>query len=456
MAIYHFSASPIARSAGRSATAAAAYRAGCAIVDERTGEVHDYTRKRGVEHAELFQPGGRVEDRAAFWNRIEAHHKRGDAVLARELVLALPAELTDEQRRELVSGYARELAERYGVAADLAMHAPGREGDHRNHHAHIMLSACHVERDGTLGKKAVELDPIASKRAKRPTMVEVERERWAVLANAALERAGLAERIDHRSLADQGVTEREPTVHLGPAATAVQRRGEVPDIDRREAEKRRQAQAERAQLEAAERAERQTADELEVLRDARAGIAEARADARLRRELEAAKEQARQQARQARERQRLAEPGITVRGRRVAPEPPPPARVPRGWTAEWSDQARQAVRFVRQDREGPRHAFTDEGDRLAATGAFQRRDCGVMLVAALQKWPDEQIELTGPAAFQRDMAYAAARLRVADRLADRQLAEQAQRAWEQSPEYARREAKAEAEQERHRDRGMRM
>ena len=124
MAIYHLSAKPISRAQGRSATGAAAYRAGVEITDERTGLVHDYTRKGGVLHSELILPGGGTADRAEFWNGIEAHHKRGDAVLVREVEISLPTELTAEQRQALAVGYARELADRYGVAADVALHAP--------------------------------------------------------------------------------------------------------------------------------------------------------------------------------------------------------------------------------------------------------------------------------------------------------------------------------------------
>ena len=94
MAIYHLSAKPISRAQGRSATGAAAYRAGVEITDERTGLVHDYTRKGGVLHAELVLPGGGSADRAEFWNRLEAHHKRGDAVLVREVEISLPTELS--------------------------------------------------------------------------------------------------------------------------------------------------------------------------------------------------------------------------------------------------------------------------------------------------------------------------------------------------------------------------
>ena len=244
VASYHLSAKPISRSAGCSATGAAAYRAGVEITDERTGMVHDYTRKGGVMHAQLILPGGGTADRAEFWNAIELHHKRGDAVLVREVDIALPTELTAEQRKELVLGFARELADRYGVAADVALHEPRTVTDREleknpdqyhetdpatgrrhngNWHAHVMLSACHVQPDGTLGKKAVELDPIHCQRAKIENMADRERPRWGALVNASLERHGHKARIDHRSHAARGI-KAEPTRHLGPAAASFERR----------------------------------------------------------------------------------------------------------------------------------------------------------------------------------------------------------------------------------------
>ena len=225
MAIYHLSMKPISRSAGRSATAAAAYRAGCKVIDERTGEIHDYTRKGGVESARLILPGGGTADRAAFWSRVEVHHRHPKATTAREIVLALPRELSDEQRRELAEQYGRDLADRWGVAVDVCIHAPDASEGEDNPHAHILMTACSCSPSGELGKKVEALDPIAVKMKKtdRVTAAEVERPLWEALANAALERAGLAERIDHRTLVAQGI-DRAPTTHDGPAKTAIKRR----------------------------------------------------------------------------------------------------------------------------------------------------------------------------------------------------------------------------------------
>lgn len=248
MAIYHLTAKAYSRKDGHSSTAGAAYRAGVCIEDARTGETHDYTRRKGVAFSALCMPGGATADRGEFWNAVEAHHKRGDAITCREVEVALPAELSDDARRQLAQTFAQHLADTYGVAADLAIHEPSHGGDERNHHAHILLSACSVSADGTLGKKAEALDPIACKRAKprRPTLADAERPRWADMVNAALEWAGAEARVDHRSLVDQQAEaaargdfkrfaqlDRIPTRHEGKALTQARRKGERPKRVRR-------------------------------------------------------------------------------------------------------------------------------------------------------------------------------------------------------------------------------
>ncbi|MCB5946064.1 MobA/MobL family protein, partial [Acidocella sp. KAb 2-4] len=187
----------------------------------------------------------------ALWNAAEAAEKRKDAKVAREYEVALPAELSAKGRADLARAFASEIVERYGVAADVAIHAPGKDGDSRNHHAHILTTTRTVGADG-LGVKTRQLDQSTT------ASIEVEqlRDVWGGLTNRALEREGVGERVDHRSLAaqreaamersqDQAQPEperqaaerqaaerqaqdldREPTVHLGPAAAAIERRGE--------------------------------------------------------------------------------------------------------------------------------------------------------------------------------------------------------------------------------------
>lgn len=238
MAIFHLSVKTISRSAGRSATAAAAYRAGEEITDERTGEIHDYRRKGGVESRKLFLPDGAPEwatDRAKLWNAAEKSEKRKNSTVAREFVVALPSELSAEQREKLVHDFARKLVKRHGCAVDAAIHAPGKEGDTRNHHAHILCTTRKLTAEG-FTEKTRELDDRVTGSAE----VTRWREQWADMTNAALERAGHAVRVDHRSLEMQGI-DREPTIHLGPAATAIERRGEVSEKTQHHQERQQEA-----------------------------------------------------------------------------------------------------------------------------------------------------------------------------------------------------------------------
>lgn len=221
MASFHLAVKTIGRSAGRSATAAAAYRAGAEITDERTGIVHDYTRKQGVEHREIVVPADAPEwasDRSALWNAAELAETRKNSTVAREYEIALPAELSADERRDLALGLAREISERHGVAVDVAIHAPGREGDQRNYHAHLLTTTRRIGAEG-LGEKSRELD--------QKTSGEVDRwrGRWAEMQNAALERANVPERVDHRSHQRRGI-EQEATVHMGPSVMAMERQAE--------------------------------------------------------------------------------------------------------------------------------------------------------------------------------------------------------------------------------------
>lgn len=273
VAIYHLSVKAISRSAGRSATAAAAYRAGVRITDERTGEIHDYSRKRGVEFADIVLPDGAPDwatDRARLWNAAEMAEKRKDACVAREFEVALPCELSPAERRRLVLDFAREMANREGCAVDVAIHAPGKGGDERNFHAHILRTTRIVEADG-MGAK---LDTEKAGR-RRADDLEAVRKRWAELTNAALARAGISARVDHRTLEAQGI-DREPTRHLGPAATGYERRTGLPSDKR----------IQRAKQAAA------------------AGVAEFRARFEQAKQVEAGKQQARQAFEQFKARQR--------------------------------------------------------------------------------------------------------------------------------------------------------
>ena len=235
MASYHLSVKTIKRSAGRTATAAAAYRVGERIECQREGRIHDYTRKQGIEETFIVTPENApawAQDRSKLWNEAEASETRRNAVTAREWELALPSEISAEDRSQITREFAKELVSRYGVAVDVAIHAPHREGDQRNHHAHVLTSTRKLEAEGFTAKTRV-LD------SAKTGGVEIEQMRgiWADLQNRALERVGEVERVDHRSLEKQreaaqehGDTlsaeelDRDPELKLGPAANSMERR----------------------------------------------------------------------------------------------------------------------------------------------------------------------------------------------------------------------------------------
>ena len=197
MAIYHLRASVISRSSGRSATAAAAYRAAELIEDRRTGLSFDYASKRGVEHTEILAPDHApdwVSDRSELWNRVEESETRKNSQVAREIRVALPDELSPDERVELVREFCREAFVDRGMVADIAIHAPGSEGDDRNHHAHIMLTTREIAAEGFTTK---------NRDWNGKDVLEGWRLSWAEVSNEALERCGLDERIDHRTLEAQ-------------------------------------------------------------------------------------------------------------------------------------------------------------------------------------------------------------------------------------------------------------
>lgn len=233
MAIYHLSSKPISRSTGRSAVSAVAYRAGCALHDERQWISFDYAKRHGVEHSEVIAPDRQPVDRQQLWNAAEQIEKRKDARTAREYELALPAELNLEKNIALVRDFAVMLCDQQKIAVDVAIHAPSRAGDQRNTHAHLVCTTREISRTGggeiVLGNKvSLELSDRARKEKglNGGSKDELERVRaqWAALTNRHLAQAGETARIDHRSYKDRGI-DMIPARHLCVAATAMQRQG---------------------------------------------------------------------------------------------------------------------------------------------------------------------------------------------------------------------------------------
>ena len=142
----------ISRSAGRSAVAAAAYRACVKLIDQTTGLIHDYTRKGG--HIETILIG--ADDISELWNKAELAETRKNSTVARELMLPLPDAWNDAQRRECVLDISNHLHATYGVAVSSSIHGPNKH--HRNGHCHMMFTTRTVDADGNFGKKTRVLD----------------------------------------------------------------------------------------------------------------------------------------------------------------------------------------------------------------------------------------------------------------------------------------------------------
>ena len=254
MAIYHCSIKIIGRSDGKSAVASAAYRSGEKLMDDRTGLVHDFTKKRGVVFTEVALPAHappKYADRNVLWNAVEKVEKKSNAQLAREIEVALPKELSRECQIEIVRRYVQDNFVSVGMCADWALHDKG-DG---NPHAHIMLTMRGMKPDGTWAqkeKKAYALDekgnriPLIDpatreqklgkrneKLWKRITVeandwndhskAEIWRKSWADICNEYL---SLEQQIDHRSYKRQEL-DLEPTIHEGYRARKMEKAGFV-------------------------------------------------------------------------------------------------------------------------------------------------------------------------------------------------------------------------------------
>lgn len=246
MAIYHCSVKIIGRGSGRSSVSASAYRSGEKMYNENDGITHDYTNrnsvasasyrsgdklhsesdnlthdfseKRGVIYSEVMLPENankELSDRGTLWNTIEKTEKRRDAQTAREVEISLPQKLTTEEHIKLTQEYVKENFVDKGMIADFSIHYSGHEHSQDdetepikpyNPHAHIMLTMRDVDENG-FGKKNRDWNSKA--------LLNEWRENWAKTANKHLEKHGSAERIDHRTLAEQGIIDREPMKYMG-------------------------------------------------------------------------------------------------------------------------------------------------------------------------------------------------------------------------------------------------
>ncbi|MEL6362428.1 MAG: MobA/MobL family protein [Pseudomonadota bacterium] len=156
-----------------------------------------------------------MKDRAKLWNAVEVVERRKDAQLAREIQLSLPHELDAQQNQNMVLSFIQSHFVDRGMIADAAIHAPDRQGDQRNIHAHVMLTMRDLTGDG-FGKK--------NRQWNTPEQLTEWRKSWADHQNEVFRELGMEQRVDHRSYADQGV-DREPMQHLGTVANDMERKG---------------------------------------------------------------------------------------------------------------------------------------------------------------------------------------------------------------------------------------
>jgi ATP-dependent exoDNAse (exonuclease V) alpha subunit len=220
--------------------AKAAYNSRQSITEERTGEIKDYSRHHDKPLASfVFVSDPELRDPGKLWNFYDAHETRKNAQLGMSFIAALPHELTDEQREFVVKDFMREQFQRRGVAAQADIHRPDRKGDDRNYHVHILASMKTVEKDG-LGERVFKWD-------EREQNLAQWRQKWAERGARELEKHGFKQeagrwRYGHltneqqrQKALERGDTEwaeikaREATTHLGPAASAMERKGERSD-----------------------------------------------------------------------------------------------------------------------------------------------------------------------------------------------------------------------------------
>ena len=242
IAIYHCGIKIISRGKGKSAVAAAAYRSGDKIKNDYDGVLHDYSHKKGIVHSEIILPPHAPPEfakRCVLWNSVEKIEKSKNSQLAREIEISLPKELTREAQISLVRDYVKDNFVSAGMCADFSVH----DKEDGNPHAHIMLTMRPLEADGQWGAKSqkryitdengeriklkngnFKTEKVSTVDWNEQSKAELWRSKWADIANKYLAENSVDERIDHRSYQRQGI-EQIPTIHLGVAASQMEKKG---------------------------------------------------------------------------------------------------------------------------------------------------------------------------------------------------------------------------------------
>lgn len=222
MAIYHLHCDIIGRGGGRSAVAAAAYRSCSKIYDETTGEEFDFRRKEKALYTEMLFPDNHpnfVYNRSEFWNEVQKKESRTNSRFCRSFDIALPSELDLSDNIEIIKRWIKNNYTSRGLVADLCIHSEHKDKKtgqgNKNIHAHILVSTRAVDSNGWTEK---------DREVNSTNYLKIVRKSWADICNFKFAEMDIAERIDERTLAEQGI-DREPQQHLGAVVTAMQRKG---------------------------------------------------------------------------------------------------------------------------------------------------------------------------------------------------------------------------------------
>ncbi|MEQ4930866.1 MobQ family relaxase [Klebsiella oxytoca] len=191
MAIFHLEFKIVKRSEGMSSCRKAAYHARCRITDDRTGNTYDFSHRTDLFHHQILSPDSApsyiIESSTTLWNEVERVERQKDGQTARYFDIAIPCELSNEDKIKLVAEYCQKNFVDKGMIADIAFHDLNGE----NPHAHVMLTLKPITADG-FGKKERSWNDKKN--------VILWRESWSVIANRYLTDAGSNECIDHRSI----------------------------------------------------------------------------------------------------------------------------------------------------------------------------------------------------------------------------------------------------------------
>lgn len=194
MAIYHLSFKLCKRSEGKSSVYLAAYQNRNKFTDNRTGAVWNYSKKEGFDGSLILAPpeapGWLTESSEALWNEVERTERQRNGQTSRYFDVALPVELDNQQKKDLLIKYCQENFVNEGMIADIAFH----DLNSKNPHAHVMLTMKNVGPEGFLTKNREWNDK---------KCLDAWRQNWEVITNAALKKYGHKSRIDCRTLEEQ-------------------------------------------------------------------------------------------------------------------------------------------------------------------------------------------------------------------------------------------------------------